>query len=129
MAIDTFAVLKTSIADWLNRADLTSQIPDFITMAEARFNRELRCDAMDATASVTITAGAVAVPTGLLAVRSFSLLEAPYGKIKRQPIDVLENADPASTDKPRIYAPDPLPQGNHAAIGFGHVQLAAGVSS
>lgn len=104
MPLNTFAALKTSIADWLNRADLTSQIPDFITMAEARFNRELRCDDMDATASVTITAGSVAVPTGLLAVRSFSLLEAPYGKIKRQPIDVLENADPTSTDKPRIYA-------------------------
>lgn len=42
MAITTYTELKASVADWLNREDLTSQIPDFITFAEARFNRTLR---------------------------------------------------------------------------------------
>jgi hypothetical protein len=46
MPLSTYSELKTSIANWLNREDLTSQIPDFITLAEARFNRELRVNAM-----------------------------------------------------------------------------------
>ena len=39
MAIGTFDELKTSIGDWLNRDDLTAVITDFITLAEAQFNR------------------------------------------------------------------------------------------
>lgn len=41
MALDTFANLKTAIADHLNRDDLTSYIPDFITLAEAQMQRDL----------------------------------------------------------------------------------------
>jgi hypothetical protein len=42
MALTNYNDLKAAVADWLNRADLTSQIPDFITLAEAKFNRVLR---------------------------------------------------------------------------------------
>lgn len=42
MAITTYSELQTSITDWLNRADLTSQIPDFIALAEADINRRIR---------------------------------------------------------------------------------------
>ena len=42
MAITTYAELKTAIANWLNRDDLTSVIPDFISLAEARIARDLR---------------------------------------------------------------------------------------
>lgn len=103
MALSTYAELKASIADWLNRADLTTQIVDFIRMAEARFDRDLRCDEMDATASLSISGGSVAVPSGLLAVRSIRLTESPYGKLKYQPPDVLDECDPTETEAPRIY--------------------------
>jgi hypothetical protein len=42
MAITTYAELKSSIADFLNRDDLTSIIPTFISLAEAQIARELR---------------------------------------------------------------------------------------
>lgn len=42
MAITTYDELKTSIANWLNRDDLTAVIPDFIALAEARIARDLR---------------------------------------------------------------------------------------
>ncbi len=42
MALSTYAELKTSIGDWLNRADLTAVIPDFISLAEAQVERTLR---------------------------------------------------------------------------------------
>ena len=42
MALDTYSALQTSIADFLNRSDLTSVVPDFITLCEARIRRNIR---------------------------------------------------------------------------------------
>ena len=42
MAINTFTTLKTAIADFLNRDDLTSAIENFIALAEAQINRDIR---------------------------------------------------------------------------------------
>tara|TARA_R110002020_G_scaffold7935_6_gene32599 strand:+ start:6906 stop:7535 length:630 start_codon:yes stop_codon:yes gene_type:complete len=42
MAITTNAQLKTAVANWLDRSDLTTRIPEFITLAEAKFNRVIR---------------------------------------------------------------------------------------
>ena len=42
MALTNYSELKTSIADFLNRDDLTSVIPTFIALAEAQINRDVR---------------------------------------------------------------------------------------
>lgn len=42
MGLATYTELQASVADWLNRADLAAQIPDFITLAEAEFARRVR---------------------------------------------------------------------------------------
>ena len=42
MAISTYAELKTAIADFLNRDDLTSVIPSFIALAEQQMARDIR---------------------------------------------------------------------------------------
>jgi hypothetical protein len=62
MPLSTYAELQTSIANWLNREDLTSQIPDFITLAEARFNRELRVNAMVQRDTTIATTAYVELP-------------------------------------------------------------------
>ena len=51
MALTTYTELKASIADFLNRDDLTSVIPDFITLAEAQINRDIRHWNMEARSS------------------------------------------------------------------------------
>lgn len=51
MALNTYTALKTSIADFLNRDDLTSVIPDFIALAEAQMNRDVRHWKMEARSS------------------------------------------------------------------------------
>ena len=73
MALSTYTELKTSIANWLNRTDLTSEIAeDFIVLAEKDFNSKLRIRKMNATdASFTINAETVALPTGFLQLRQF----------------------------------------------------------
>ena len=38
-----YGELKANIAAWLDRTDLTDKIPTFISLAEAKFFRVLRC--------------------------------------------------------------------------------------
>lgn len=46
----TYGGLQTAVGDWLARADLTSNIPDFITLFEAEANRTLRTHQMETVA-------------------------------------------------------------------------------
>ena len=57
MAITNYTNLQTTIADFLNRDDLTSVIPTFIQMAEAQINREIRHWKMEARVSGQQSAG------------------------------------------------------------------------
>jgi len=62
MAIATYSDLKAAIADFIARGDLTSVIPDFIHLAEARLGRAVRALEMQATATTALASGAAAVP-------------------------------------------------------------------
>lgn len=69
MAFSSYAELQTAIASWLARDDLTTYIPDFITLFEATAARKLRVRAMETTASITTTSGSGALPSDFLQVR------------------------------------------------------------
>ena len=56
MAISTYSELRAAVADFLNRSDLTTAIPSFISLAEAALNRRLRSPEMVTRATVTIDA-------------------------------------------------------------------------
>ena len=71
MALVNYSDLKTSVADWLNRTDLTSTIPDFITLAEAGFNKEIRNRKMIKRATATIDSQYSAVPADWLQTVDF----------------------------------------------------------
>ena len=75
MALTTYTTLKASIANWLNRSDLTSEIADdFIKLTEADFNSKLRIRKMIAQTSFTIDSETEALPTGFLQVRDIYIL-------------------------------------------------------
>lgn len=73
MAISTFAELSTAVASWAHRSDDTAfaaMVPDFIKLAEARFNRTLRTTDMETElASTALTDGAAPLPSGFLAFK------------------------------------------------------------
>lgn len=72
MALTTYTELKAAAADWLGRTDLTSQIPDFITLAEKEMKRRIRkWTARDAAFSVS--AQRMAAPSDLKVLRSIRL--------------------------------------------------------
>lgn len=62
MAITTYSELKTAVADWLNRSDLTSAIPNFISLAEAQMSRQIRHRKMVMRATATMDTPYFAVP-------------------------------------------------------------------
>lgn len=64
--ITNYSTLKSTIADYLNRADLTSQIETFIQFAEADLNTRLRCREQIVRAEATSSAEFVQLPADWL---------------------------------------------------------------
>ena len=61
--------LRTGVADWLNRSDLTdAQIDDFVAIGEARIYEDLRVPTLEISQgfSVTATNSSIIVPEGFL---------------------------------------------------------------
>ena len=77
MAITTYAELKTAIGDWLNRDDLDSVIPNFISLAEAQFNRSVRHRKMVTRSDATLDTPYFAVPSDWLQTIRFQLNTNP----------------------------------------------------
>jgi len=79
MAIGNYSELNTAVANWLNRDDLTDRIPEFIVLAEARFNRVLRIRAMEGlyTANTVKDQRNYNLPTNYLQMRSFRINRDP----------------------------------------------------
>lgn len=73
--ITTYDQLCAASADWLNRQDLVDQIPAFITLSTAQFNRELRLRDMMVRADATSSNENVDLPDDWL--EHYSLVVAP----------------------------------------------------
>ena len=84
MAFTNYTDLKATVADYLARSDLTTQIPDFIQLAENRLRRDLRARFMLKVVTTTTTAGdkTVALPSDFLAMRGLYLQTTPVSTIE-----------------------------------------------
>lgn len=68
MALANYSDLKAAVASWLHRSTLTSQIPDFITLAESRINRLIKLTPQETEGTLTATTGVrtIALPSGFV---------------------------------------------------------------
>ena len=73
MAISTKAELHTAVANWLNRSDLTARIPEFISLTEAGFNRNLRTREMLVRSTASTSGQYVSLPTDYLEMLNIEL--------------------------------------------------------
>ena len=73
MAISTKTELHTAVANWLNRSDLTDRIPEFIALAEASFNRNLRTRDMLVRSTASVSGQYVSIPTDFLEMLNIEL--------------------------------------------------------
>jgi hypothetical protein len=86
LSIDTYAALKTAIANRLRRADTGAYVDDWISLAESDIYRRLRTRDMETAFSGTISSGAVALPTGYVDLK--------FSYINRTPVQWLERKAP-----------------------------------
>lgn len=66
MAISTYSGLKTAVAAWLNRANLTAEIPDFIALGESDIRNDVRVRSMQVLTTGTLTGEALTLPDRFL---------------------------------------------------------------
>lgn len=78
MSLGTYTELQAAIAAELNRGDLASQVPDFITRFEARARRELR-DWLRQTITATTVTADYALPATVQEVLSVAYNDGPNG--------------------------------------------------
>lgn len=96
MSITTYAELQSSIADWLLRDDLTSVIPTFISLAEAKFNRRIRDYRMVKRATAQVDTAYFAIPSDWQENIRFQL--------NTSPITTLEYVTPdQAAEEKRLY--------------------------
>jgi hypothetical protein len=107
MALGTFTELKDAVADWLDRSDLTARIPDFITLAEARINRDLRIRPMEVRSTMETTSGQqyFNLPGGYIQMRNIQLNTNPTAPLEYITPEMLDRLYGSSaTGKPRAYS-------------------------
>lgn len=105
MAISTYSELLTAVASWLGRADLTSRIPEFVTLAQAKINRQVRARAMETkSTSVTIDEEYENVPSDFLEAKHFYLTSTSVRKtLEYMPIEQMTNSYTSSAE-PKYFA-------------------------
>ena len=107
MAITTYTELKAAVADFLNRDDLTSVIPTFISLAEADMNRTVRHWRMENRASAEVDSQYSAIPADMIEPIRLHLETTNFRPLTAtSPIDLQERRS-AGLDvagKPQYYA-------------------------
>ena len=106
MALTTYTELKASVADWLNRTDLTAAIADFISLAEAQMERTLRTRQMIVRSNASFNVAFGATPSDFLEVRTFKLSGTnPPTPLTFLTIDAMdqESTRLSSSGKPRFF--------------------------
>lgn len=86
-----YAALKATLADWLDRTDLADRIPDFISLAEAKLNRDLRIRAMEARSTAEVSGEYLALPPRFIAARRLKVIADPPRTLQYMTPEVLDD--------------------------------------
>lgn len=109
MAITNYTTLQQAVSDWLNRADLAQQIPDFIMLAESTLNKSIRSTFMVQTSVLSVSASSqkVATPTDMLEpiyLQVTSTTSAPLEQVTPQQLITLRRARLRNAATPAFFA-------------------------
>ena len=102
MALATYTDLQAAVASWLARSDLTTPIPDFIALCEAKLNRLLRCRQQEQRSTATATEY-MELPTGFLELRNIQLNTTPKTALELVSPDEIDRDYSTATGKPLVY--------------------------
>ena len=103
MAITTYAQLQDAVAEWLSRDDLTTYIPDFITIFECAAARKLKVRLQESTTTLTVTSGVATVPSDYLGYRRVTWTGAPVHGLEYVTPALYENYINEGTGTPTVF--------------------------
>lgn len=101
MALTNYGELKTSVANWVHRTDLDAVIPDFITMASARINNDLKSVFMEKRVAATITTEYSELPTDMVEIRNVKINSEIINFYTQD--QIVQGGYDSSTGSPAIY--------------------------
>ena len=104
MALTTYAQLQTAAADWSHRSDLTSILPDLITVAETQIFRDIRTKDMETAFTSTVSAGTIATPTSYIDLKYAYVDTSTVQWLERKPAKwIYENYPSRSSDGVPVF--------------------------
>lgn len=134
MSITNYSELQTAVGNWINRADLTSYVPDLIMLGERRIYRKLRIRAMETVLNSTIASGVIAVPTTYVQLKSARIDGTPVQKLERTSVDHVYSKYPVRSPqgRPTLIAREgsnfifgPYPDSAYTVKGIYYARLTA----
>ena len=103
MAISTYTELKASIADHLDDDGLTSQIDDFIDLAEVKHKQDIRIRELLTRETIIVNDRYIDLPFKFLEARTLRLLTDPLTVLKPVRLDVMNRERRTVKGKPTQF--------------------------
>lgn len=109
MSLDNYSDLKSELAAWDARDDLTDKIPDFIKLAEGLIDRKLSHFRGESTSTATLSSGSrtVANPAGVeivvLEIKGSGESDSEYEVVDYVAPDLMAEKRRNSQSEPRYY--------------------------
>lgn len=106
MSLADYSALQTAITNFMDDSDLSSYIPDFITLCESTLNRRLRCKEMQkrATATLSTSTRFIACPTRFAEMQSFRLNTTQLHGLKFLTNAQIDDFYQSTSGKPEYYS-------------------------
>jgi len=107
VAITSYTTLISAVKTYLNRSDISDdQVKEFISLAEASFNRVLRTRNQIKRSTSNVSTQFVTQPTDLLELYNIQLNSDPIVRLEQVSLSKMDELKSASstTGKPRYFA-------------------------
>lgn len=70
LPLTTYAGLQSAVLRWMDDPTIADEVPELITLSEKRLSRRLNTPEMEASTTLSLTDGSVALPDDLMALRA-----------------------------------------------------------
>lgn len=103
MSLATYADLQAQVANWLARDDLTTYIPDFITLFECAAARKLKVRLQETTATLTPSSGVATIPSDYLGYRRVTWTGSPTQELSYVAPPIYAGYIDDEANNPRVF--------------------------
>ena len=105
MSITNYGELKTAVANWSDRTNLTTRIPEFIAIAESEINSTVRVRDMECRVTSAVSTEYFDLPTDFMEIRNIQLNTDPVARLEFMTPNQMDVFAPSATPgKPKKYA-------------------------